>query len=63
MSIAKETLTVELFTRFAEQIGLTEDQLTEELEGAMSATTARRISAVIGTSAEFWANLAERGDQ
>lgn len=60
MSLAKETLTDELFTRFAEQIGLTEDQLDDELDGPMSDTTARRLSAVFGPSPQFWANLAGR---
>lgn len=60
MSTAKETLHDELFTRLAEQIGLTEDQLDDELDGPMSDTTARRLSAVFGPSAQFWSNLARR---
>lgn len=62
MSTAKETVLDELYTRLAEQIGLTEDQLDVELDGPMSDTTARRLSAVFGTSAQFWANLAGRAD-
>lgn len=58
MSLAKETVLDELFTRLAEQIGLTEDQLDDELDGPMSDTTARRLSAVFGPSSQFWANLA-----
>lgn len=60
MSLAKETVLDELFTRLAEQIGLTEDQLDNELDGPMSDTTTRRLSAVFGTSSQFWANLAGR---
>lgn len=60
MSIAKETVLDELFTRLAEQIGLTEDQLDGELDGPMSDTTARRLSGVFGPSPQFWANLAGR---
>lgn len=58
MSTAKEIVLDELFTRLAGQIGLTEDQLDDELDGPMSDTTARRLSAVLDTSPEFWANLA-----
>lgn len=62
MSVAKETVLDELFTRLAEQIGLTEDQLDSELDGPMSDTTARRLSAVFGTSSQFWTNLAGRAN-
>lgn len=60
MSNAKEIVLDELFTRLADQIGLTKDQLDSELDGPMSDTTARRLSAVSGTSPEFWVNLAGR---
>lgn len=62
MSIAKETVLDELYTRLAEQIGLTEDQLDNELDGPMSDTTARRLSAVFGTSSQFWIELAGRAN-
>lgn len=61
MSAAKEIVLDELYARLADQIGLTEDQLDDELDGPMSDTTARRLSAVFGTSPEFWANLAGEG--
>ena len=63
MSIAKETVLDELYTRLAEQIGLTEDQLDSELDGPMSDTTARRLAAVFGPSVQFWINLAGRTNE
>lgn len=60
MSIAKETVLDELFTLLAEQIGLTEDQLDDELGGPMSDTTARGLSAIFGPSSQFWIKLAGR---
>lgn len=62
MNIAKETVLDELYTRLAEQIGLTEDQLDSELDGPMGDTTARRLAATLGPSAQFWINLAGRAN-
>lgn len=63
MSTAKDVLLDELFTRCAQQIGLTEDQLDDELDGPVSATTARRLAAQLGTSPDFWVNLTTQETQ
>ena len=52
-----ETLTEELYARFAETIGLDQDALTAELEGELTSTTLRRLAAATGISKEFWAGL------
>lgn len=52
-----ETLTEELYARFAETIGLDQDALTAELEGELTPTTLRRVASLTGLSPELWANL------
>ena len=52
-----ETLTEELYARFAETIGMDQDALTSELEGELTPTTLRRVAALTGLSSEFWVGL------
>ena len=60
---ALETLQEELLARAAEDIGLTIDQLTDQLTTGATPATIRRLSALTGVSQEFWKNLISKGQQ
>lgn len=60
-ALAVDTLQEELLARAAEDIGLTIDQLTDQLTTGATPTTLRRLSALTGISQEFWENLINRG--
>lgn len=62
-SPALDTLEEELVARAAEDIGLTIDQLTDQLTTGATPVTLRRLFWLTGVSQEFWENLIRRGQQ